>query len=577
MSLSTAFLAFLLLLSASHAFLSSQATFRIQKSKAFLSKTHVDTARSLSTNTAFGTSVVTSRRHPLVALQQQQSSPSDDNDDDEWHPHDPAETTPQLLAALWFMIAHGNSLVKGETMTVIFPELSSQINSPAFMDRVMGHLDTCKDICDSFGTQTVLLPYVKQGKVQGFTVKSYRNPNKNPDDYEFDYDPFWDDGIGFNHEGVDDEYEDGPKNDPYPKIVNRIPDDDDEIISTTKRWVDKMMSDMGICPFTNGPDLSGMPMGNVFYAVDRCTQIEDMYARFWKEVVRVEQHNQKDISTTLLIAPEFLIDNIELFETFSNTLTQPLAALQIEELCQLIFFHPLWTFRDGAERSGIGAAANYARRSPWPMINILRTKQVRTAQKGIPTGLVYKQNEKTLNAIGTDKLETMLRLRDWSDIADVKVDRKDMEALRVARDFQQTGSVKKEDMSFAYDSTPAANKVDRSQIEGGNMLNVVKQALEKRLGKESGEVTRLSGPETSAAVMASDFLLEELDRIASTGKPEPSEAHRMLMDDLAGGDSHESMERGSEEMEVLFGKSGIMESDRDSEDFSSGLNPSSFY
>ncbi|MEC8291701.1 MAG: DUF1415 family protein, partial [Pseudomonadota bacterium] len=39
----------------------------------------------------------------------------------------------------------------------------------------------------------------------------------------------------------------------------------------------------------------------------------------------------------------------------------------------------------GGERGGEGAAANYARRSPWPMINILRTNQVRSAQKGIPT------------------------------------------------------------------------------------------------------------------------------------------------------------------------------------------------
>jgi hypothetical protein len=56
-----------------------------------------------------------------------------------------------------------------------------------------------------------------------------------------------------------------------------------------------------------------------------------------------------------------------------------------------VFFHPLWTFRDGGARFGDGAAANYARRSPWPMINILRTSQVRAAQRGIPTGLVYTQ------------------------------------------------------------------------------------------------------------------------------------------------------------------------------------------
>ena len=79
------------------------------------------------------------------------------------------------------------------------------------------------------------------------------------------------------------------------------------------------------------------------------------------------------------------------------------------------------------------------------MINILRTTQVRAAQKGIPTGLVYQQNEKTLSSIGADSLERMLRKRDWSDIEGMKVDRKDMEALRVAQDLQSTGVVKEED------------------------------------------------------------------------------------------------------------------------------------
>jgi hypothetical protein len=94
------------------------------------------------------------------------------------------------------------------------------------------------------------------------------------------------------------------------------------------------------------------------------------------------------------------------------------------------------------------------------------------------------QNEKTLDRIGMYQLEKMLRLRDWTDISGMKVDRKDMEALRVAQDLQVEGAVRDEDTSFMYDSTPAANKVDRAQIDGGNMVNVIKQALEIRLGEK---------------------------------------------------------------------------------------------
>ena len=235
----------------------------------------------------------------------------------------------------------------------------------------------------------------------------------------------------------------------------------------------------------------------------------------------MEQQSERVLSTTLLIAPEFCIDNVELFENWSTTLTMPLTALGVEDLLQLVFFHPNWSFRDGGAREGEGAAANYARRSPWPMVNLLRTNQVRAAQKGIPTGLVYKQNEKTLSGIGTDKLETMLRLRDWDEIADVKVDRREMEALRIAEDYQSTGVLQIDDTSFDTDATPAANKVDRKQVEQGDLVNVVLEALGKRLGKADGKVTRLSGPETSATIMASDFLLQELDKVAGTGPQRP--------------------------------------------------------
>ena len=467
------------------------------------------------------------------------------------------------------------------------------------MNRLMAHFDTCKDVCDHFGTQTVLIPELKarsdgRGKsVVGFTVKSFRNPNQDLSfgedgggGYQFAYDPFWDDGDDYNYDGIDDELEDEEflaqqrkAMTKFPDIVDKIPDDDAKIIDISKRWVDKLMSDMGICPFTNGPDMAGLPLGKVRYTIERCTSIEGMYARYWKEVALVEESDERDLSTTLLIGPEFCMDHLELFESFSNTLTQPLAGMGLEELLQLVFFHPHWIFRDGGKnrQSPEGAAANYARRSPWPMINILRTSQVRTAQRGIPTGLVYQQNEKTLGKIGSDELECMLRLRDWSPIVD-KVNRREMEALRVAQDFQKTGVVDDKDTSLAYDSTPAAHKVDAKEVDEGNLVNVIKQALEKRLGNATtttttptgssdavGKIQALSGPETSATLMATDFLLQELDRQASKVVSSPSSSSSSSSSGFYSDDNGPRFNDGDlrvggadAEMDVLFGGGGIM-------------------
>jgi len=450
-----------------------------------------------------------------------------DEEEEEWHPRDPAETTPQLLSGLWFQIAQAGGMSKGESVTVLYPSMEEQLNQqpPKLLGSLLAHLDYCKDVCDHFGITTTLAPHKdsKSGKIIGFTAKSFRNPKSfdngdsdgDDDEYKFDYDPIWDDGTDFDnlYKGVDDE---DLAKDPYPEIVNRVPDDDEKIIDTTKQWVQRLMSDLGICPFSPSATQAGLPIGPVFYEVSRASTVEDMYAKYWEEVVRVEQQSEKDLSTTLLVTPEFFMDNVELFESFCNTLTQPLTTLNVEDLLQLVFFHPHWSFRDGGDRATQGQAANYARRSPWPMINILRTKQVRAAQKGIPTGLVYKQNEKTLDQVGVHDLETMLRLRDWTGLDDKKVNRKEVDALKIAQDVQETGQAQANDRNLANDKTPVANRVvDKKQVEEGDLVTVMCQALEKRLGKSENSTgpVALTGPEMSVTSMASEYLLQALDEI----------------------------------------------------------------
>ena len=110
--------------------------------------------------------------------------------------------------------------------------------------------------------------------------------------------------------------------------------------------------------------------------------------------------------------------------------------------------------------------ANYGRRSPIPMINILRTPQVKAAQKGLPTGLVYSQNEETLGDIGTEKLEEMLRTLDWSAVNDVKVDRSQVEVLKIARKMMaQGGGIKATDDLTLTGGEAAAASAEGLQLQ----------------------------------------------------------------------------------------------------------------
>ena len=88
--------------------------------------------------------------------------------------------------------------------------------------------------------------------------------------------------------------------------------------------------------------------------------------------------------------------------------------MSTEASVQLVLIRPKYQFRDGQARAGtVLGAANFARRGPWPIINILRTSQVRAAQKGVSTGDVYQYNEERLAGVEAQELGRMLNDRDW--------------------------------------------------------------------------------------------------------------------------------------------------------------------
>ena len=58
---------------------------------------------------------------------------------------------------------------------------------------------------------------------------------------------------------------------------------------------------------------------------------------------------------------------------------------------------------------------------------------MRIAQRAIPTGLVYAQNEVSLGAVGAEGLQRMLLDRDWEALAAHRVDRTSSELYDTAR------------------------------------------------------------------------------------------------------------------------------------------------
>ena len=119
----------------------------------------------------------------------------------------------------------------------------------------MDHLDQCKDVCDDFGTNTILSPHVVKemglDKVAGFTVKSYRSEGAvgtlpSDGEYKFGYDPMWDNDEEWDQ--VEEEIQAELNEDGVSEVVDNVPQDDEEIVDTTKNWVrDFCVFGIGTC------------------------------------------------------------------------------------------------------------------------------------------------------------------------------------------------------------------------------------------------------------------------------------------------------------------------------------------
>ena len=107
-----------------------------------------------------------------------------------------------------------------------------------------------------------------------------------------------------------------------------------------------------------------------------------------------------------------------------------------EKYVENVYFHPDFQFidRDGQtvfifddDGNVVGTSdemvtpVSYARRSPYPTVNILRSHMVETAQVGIPKGKIFYSNKARLEQIGTPKLQEMLDKRDWTDLNQVSI------------------------------------------------------------------------------------------------------------------------------------------------------------
>ena len=323
-----------------------------------------------------------------------------------------ATTMAEALRDFWYVAgAMGASLGDGAAERAIAFPTCAEFVDPQQFTAVVDHINACSQMSEFLGDElrmTARHPAADQGGDAAppaplLLLKSYQSAGFS--DFFGDDDPFAALEARLGAEGGGD----------FGAAAARA--SEEEILAETHKWVQAVIVDMKVCPFSNGVHTAGVPMGGVTYPLCRAEGAEAIYQAFWEQVEELALTDEKTLATVLLITPDFAQYSVDAYDALADSLGAALVNLGLEKDLQLVFFHPEFTFRDGKERmGGEGEAANFARRSPYPMINLLRTPQVRDAQKGIPTGAVYDVNERNMATVGTETLREMLQARDWTGL-----------------------------------------------------------------------------------------------------------------------------------------------------------------
>jgi hypothetical protein len=175
--------------------------------------------------------------------------------------------------------------------------------------------------------------------------------------------------------------------------------DDDAIIAATRRWLEKAVIGLNLCPFAK----SVYVKEQVRYVVSNATTPEQLLEALMDELQNLSDADPEKIDTTLLIHPFVLTD----FQDYNEFLDVADAAVEDMELVgelQVASFHPQYQFAD-TEPDDI---SNYTNRAPYPILHLLREDSVARAVEAFPEAAeIFDRNIETLEQLGHEGWEKL--------------------------------------------------------------------------------------------------------------------------------------------------------------------------
>jgi len=166
----------------------------------------------------------------------------------------------------------------------------------------------------------------------------------------------------------------------------------DEVIDTTRNWLEKAVIGLNLCPFAKTVHVKGQ----IRYAVSDARTEDELLDDLVRELKHLAAADPGDIETTLLIHPFALADFLD-FNDFLDAADAALDDLDLTGEIQIASFHPRYQFA-GTQPDDI---ENYTNRSPYPILHLLREASIERGMTAFPDAAqIFEKNIDTLARLG---------------------------------------------------------------------------------------------------------------------------------------------------------------------------------
>ncbi|MEO5565451.1 MAG: DUF1415 domain-containing protein [Luteimonas sp.] len=170
--------------------------------------------------------------------------------------------------------------------------------------------------------------------------------------------------------------------------------DDDDPIAATRRWLERAVIGLNLCPFAKAVHAKGQ----IRYVLSVANTPEQLLEHLGAELLLLRDTPVDQVDTTLLVHPDALQDFLD-YNDFLDAADELVAELELDGVVQVASFHPHYQFAGTAP----GDIENCSNRSPYPTLHLLREDSVARAVAVYPDpDAIVDRNIDTLRELGPE-------------------------------------------------------------------------------------------------------------------------------------------------------------------------------